>query len=88
MAKCRYWSHIIMAGALLAMLLAMMAGVIILANDITVNTPLGSEHLPDRVIYTLIGIAIIGMALIVFWFFLIEGRIRMPAFITHSVRFS
>ena len=50
------------------MLVAMTAGVLILANDITVNTPLGSKHLPPRVIYGLIGVAVAGMMLVAGWF--------------------
>ena len=66
--KRRYCSYIILAIALFAMLVAMTAGVLILANDITVNTPLGSKHLSPRVIYGLIGVAVAGMIGVAGWF--------------------
>ena len=61
------WSHVILAIALFAMLVTMIAGVMILANYITVNTPLGSKHLPPAVIYVLIVVAVAGMMLVAGW---------------------
>lgn len=49
---------------LFIMLFAMVAGLILLANTLAVNTPLGNVHLPPAVIFSLLGVALAIMTIV------------------------
>ncbi|KAJ7720749.1 hypothetical protein DFH07DRAFT_972489 [Mycena maculata] len=58
------WGVIVIIGGLFIILFAMMVGLILLANSLAVNTPLGNVHLPGVVIYPIVAVALVIMVLL------------------------
>lgn len=58
--------HRIVSLGLLTNLFATVSGFVLLANSVSVNTPLGNTHLPPAAIYPILVIAIVAMILVSF----------------------
>jgi hypothetical protein len=58
---------VIIIPGLFVMLFAMVTGLLLLANNLTVDTPLGNVHLPSTIIFPLLAIAITIMILVSVW---------------------
>ena len=61
------WSDGFVIVCLFIVLLAMIAGLIVLSNDIVINTPGGNTRLPPTVLYPFFAVAVIIMIALVYW---------------------
>ncbi|KAF8809392.1 hypothetical protein BYT27DRAFT_7187703 [Phlegmacium glaucopus] len=64
--KSPRWSDSFVVTSLFLLLLAMIGGVVILANGLAINTP-GSVVLPAKIIYPLVTIVLICMIVLIYW---------------------
>ena len=70
------WSDSFVIVCLFVVLLTMIAGLIILSNDLVIKAPGGDTRLPAAVLYPLFAIAVIVSIALVYW--MVRTRYKLP----------
>lgn len=70
------WSDGLVIVCLFVMLLAMIAGLLVLSNELVIKTPGGDTRLPATVLYPLFAITVIVSVALVYW--MVHARYTFP----------